>query len=114
METKIILVDTYNDFINYLYSIDCICRSNRSRTTYIPVYMIKKAWNKWIAFSKILGHYTTIFTIWFFYYTVFLIPGLYYSLIADKIGKKYSSKSTYFETDVSDITIKTLDDMKEF
>jgi hypothetical protein len=75
--------------------------------------MIKKFWNHWIKFGEILGDIVFTIIISIFYYTIFLLPNIYFTYITDRVGKKYNSNTTYF-TNSTDTNIHSIDEMRDF
>ncbi len=70
---------------------------------------IKGLWAKWLVISEKIGDFISYIVITVFYFTLFLIPSLYFTYCSDKMGKKIESHS-YFQ-DVPDI--KTQEELEE-
>jgi hypothetical protein len=73
---------------------------------------LKKIWKIWLKIGEFLGNIVGTITLYIFYYTLFLIPGIYFSILKDKIGKNYTDNDTYFQ-EATDIHIHTLNDARE-
>lgn len=117
MEKKIILAYTDHDNRIYIHHFTHICRSIWTRTTHIPIHMkifLKNIWKKWLKLGEYIGNIVGSIIIYIFYYTLFLFPGIYFTILKDKLGKKYNDKtySTYFE-EPKDVNIYTIEEARE-
>lgn len=117
MEEKIILAHTNHDTVIYICNIARICRGIWTRTTNISIYMkdvLKNIWKKWLKFGEFIGNIIGSIILYIFYYTVFLTPGIYFTVFKDKVGKRYrnTTYATYFE-EPTDINIYTIKDAQE-
>lgn len=74
--------------------------------------MLRAAWDKWIAFSEILGTYVGNSILTVFYFSLFAIPGIVFSTVVDIVGKK-GRKDTYYSEDVKDLQLQSLEDARE-
>lgn len=74
--------------------------------------MLRSAWDKWIAFSEILGTYVGNSILTVFYFSLFAIPGIVFSTVVDIVGKTNRTES-YFSDDVNDLRMSTIEEARE-
>jgi hypothetical protein len=73
------------------------------------VTMLKVLWEKWLKFGELLGTPMGNGILTVFYFTLFAIPGICFSLFFDKIGKRFHHDS-YFSEDMRDIRLNSVDE----
>jgi hypothetical protein len=56
---------------------------------------LKKTWSQWLILSEKIGDFITFCFLLVCYFTLFLIPSLYFTFFTDTVGKKYQDHS-YF------------------
>jgi hypothetical protein len=57
---------------------------------------MKNTWSRWLILAEKIGDLITFCVLLVCYFTLFLIPSLYFTVFADTVGKKYKDRS-YFE-----------------